>query len=174
MNILYRLGTIEDLPEVCAVVKAVTEALQKQGNFQWDEYYPDENFLRRDIQQNQLFLGIIEEQIAAIGVLNQYCEEEYQSGKWAEPNAPYYVLHRFCVNPKLQSQGIGRNMLSYIEQIAKQLGAQWIRLDVFAQNPHALRLYQTSGYQKTGSVHWKTGEFYLMEKHLVPFELIDF
>ena len=167
MNIQYRLGTMEDLPEVCTLVRSVTETLQKQGNFQWDEYYPDENFLRQDIQKNQLFLGIIEGELVAIGVLNQYCEAEYQSGKWTEPNAPYYVLHRFCVNPRLQSQGIGRNMLSCIEQTAIQLGAQWIRLDVFAKNPRAIRLYQHSGYQKTGSVHWKTGEFYLMEKHLI-------
>ena len=166
MNLQYRLGTKKDLPEICAVVAAVTKEMQKQNIFQWDAYYPGAILLEKDIAQNQLFVGQTEKQIAAIYVLNQTCEEEYCKGKWSAPEAPYYVLHRLCVRPELQNQGIGKATMANIEQTVLTRGIHWIRLDVFIHNPYALQLYQHFGYQIVGSVHWCTGEFYLMEKHL--------
>lgn len=47
------------------------------------------------------------------------------------------------------------------------LGGGAVRLDIFSQNPHALRLYTKLGYAPVGTVRWRMGDFILMEKKLV-------
>lgn len=61
---------------------------------------------------------------------------------------------------------------------AEQFKINAIRLDVFSQNPFALKLYEKCGYAKTGTVNWRKGIFYLMEKylfhpHVDPLTVID-
>lgn len=49
---------------------------------------------------------------------------------------------------------------------ASESDIESIRLDVFTQNPFALRLYEKTGYRKTGTADWRKGKFILMEKVL--------
>lgn len=39
------------------------------------------------------------------------------------------------------------------------MGIQAIRLDVFRQNPYALRLYENLGYEKTGDADCEREDF---------------
>ena len=76
------------------------------------------------------------------------------------------MLHRLCVNPKFQNQGVAKKTLIYIEEQLRNAGTKAIRLDVFTQNPYALKLYEKAGYHKTGTADWRKGRFLLMEKNL--------
>ena len=49
----------------------------------------------------------------------------------------------------------------------RSLGGSAVCLDVFSQNPHALRLYTKLGYAPVGTVRWRMGDFILMENKLV-------
>ena len=101
-----------------------------------------------------------------IYVINKECDEEYSDGNWKYPDSSYSVIHRLCVNPKYQNQGIGKLTLQHIERQVKKQGSETIRLDVFSLNPYALKMYKKLGYSKTGEVHWRKGKFYLMEKKI--------
>ena len=76
------------------------------------------------------------------------------------------MIHRLCVNPAFQNDGIGRSTMKWIEDVVSAKGIQAIRLDTFCENPIAIRLYESLGYQKVGYVHWRKGKFVLMEKLL--------
>ena len=80
----------------------------------------------------------------------------------------FCVIHRLCVNPKFQKQGIAKKTLIYIEEKLQKECVKSIRLDVFTENPYALRLYEKAGYHKTGTADWRKGKFLLMEKLLTP------
>ena len=41
-------------------------------------------------------------------------------------------------------------------------------MDVFSENPFALKLYKRNGYQVRGCADWRKGRFFLMEKSLLP------
>lgn len=162
----YRLGTMADLKEVCTVVKSAIVHMDQQNIFQWDDIYPNEEVLQQDIENQQLFVGIINNQIAVIYVLNQECDAEYKNGKWKYMNASYCVLHRLCVNPVFQNQGIGKLTMEHIEREVFLLGIQSIRLDAFTGNPYALKLYNKLHYNTVGFADWRKGRFCLMEKYL--------
>jgi len=57
-------------------------------------------------------------------------------------------------------------VLLHIEEQIKNMGYLSIRLDVFSENPYALKLYEKNGYEKRGHADWRKGRFFLMEKTL--------
>lgn len=170
MILQYRKATLHDLEEINCLVTHATDVLIKNGILQWDEIYPTKEDFRVDINNDQLYIGLMDEQIVVVYTLNQECEEEYQNGHWKYPDIPFYIVHRLCVHPDFQNQGIGKQTLLHIEAELLKIDIHAIRLDVFSNNPFSLKLYNSLNYSKVGHVDWRKGRFYLMEKYLLKQE----
>ena len=165
MKLQFRPAQANDLPEICALIRAATDAMARQGIFQWDEIYPAETDFCRDIEEGWLRVGTTGGRIAVLFALNRECDAEYQSGQW-KCGGSYLVLHRLCIHPEFQHRGLGRQAMACIEAQAAAMGARALRLDVFSRNPSALRLYEGLGYAAVGHADWRKGKFFLMEKAL--------
>lgn len=166
MNIEYRLGSLEDLGEIICLVKNCIIEMESNNIFQWDKLYPTSEDFIEDINNNSLYIGLSENIIVVIFVLNQESDEQYKKGEWRYPDRKYYVIHRLCVDCNFQNKGIAKQTMQFIERKLKKLNIQAIRLDVFSQNPYAINLYTHMGYSKVGYADWRKGRFYLMEKYL--------
>ena len=166
MEITYRLAGYEDLDDIFQLVERAVKQMEQEEIFQWDNVYPAREDFRNDIGQNQLYIGVAYDKIAVVYVLNKQCDEQYGNGKWQYTGENYRVIHRLCVVPDYQNKGIARTTLIHIEKELKALGIKAIRLDAFCENPYALKLYANNGYRKTGTAHWRKGEFFLMEKQI--------
>lgn len=166
MEILYRQAVMDDLDAIEQLVRQAVKEMVSQGIDQWDELYPKREDFEQDIQRGHMSLGILGGEIAVIYTINRECEPEYESAQWKSPDKSYCILHRLCVSPIFQNQGIARQTMEHIEREAAAKGIQAIRLDAFSQNPHALKLYQNCGFKKVGTARWRKGVFYLMEKYL--------
>lgn len=103
--------------------------------------------------------------IAVIYAINKECDVQYIKGKWQNPTEPFYIVHRLCVNPVFQNQGIAAITLRHIEEQLTAWGIHAVRLDVFSENTYALKTYAKMGYQKVGEADFRKGRFYLMEKY---------
>ena len=155
-----------DLNELLSLFRAATRQMDKQGIFQWDELYPDEGILSEDVARGNMTIGMIEGRIAVAFMLD-YCEDsDYESAHWRCRETQIVVLHRLCVHPDFQGQGIAQQAMNYLENEVRSHGRKTIRLDAFSQNPAALHLYESRGYQKAGSIQYRKGLFYLYEKDL--------
>lgn len=166
MNLVYRLGNLNDLDEIEELICNAIKEMKNQGIEQWGELYPIREDFEEDIKKKQLFVGLVEGEIAVIYTLNKEFDEAYKSGKWKQPEKTYCVIHRLCVNPKFQNKKVAKQAMGQIEETVRAEGIQAIRLDVYSLNPYALRLYDKCGYTKVGEVKWRKGIFYLMEKYL--------
>lgn len=165
MILKYRKATLDDLEEIWNIVGNSIDVMEENNIFQWDNLYPLKEDFQKDIVKNQLYLGLANDQIAVLYVLNQECDKEYENGDWKFKEEEFYIVHRLCVNPDFQNRGIARHTLLHIEKQLKSKGIYVIRLDVFQNNPYAIRLYDSLGYSKAGYADWRKGRFYLMEKH---------
>ena len=165
MILKYRKATLDDLEEIWNIVGNSIDVMEGNNIFQWDDLYPLKEDFQKDIVKNQLYLGLANDQIAVLYVLNQECDKEYENGDWKFKEEEFYIVHRLCVNPDFQNRGIARHTLLHIEKQLKSKGIYVIRLDVFQNNPYAIRLYDSLGYSKAGYADWRKGRFYLMEKH---------
>lgn len=155
---------IMDLPDICTIFEKATRVMNDNRIHQWDNLYPNQEIIREDILNSQMYLGVIENQIASVFVLNQQSEAEYENGNWKYKDSAYKVVHRLCVDPTFQKMGVGTKTMQIIENLQKNEGTAAIRLDAFSLNPYALRMYEKLGYIKVGEVNWRTGLFYLYEK----------
>lgn len=162
----FRRGTTEDLDEIESLVKKAIELMKNQGIHQWDEVYPTREVFSEDIENDSLYVAAVNNKIIAVYVLNQDCEDEYYECKWDNPDESACIIHRLCVLPDFQNKGIGSKLLAHIEEQIKDMGYKSVRLDVFSENPYALKLYSKNGYEKRGQADWRKGRFFLMEKTL--------
>lgn len=166
MELQFRLAKKDDLDSVMDMFSAAIAEMSREGIEQWDSLYPDKDTLEDDIDNNQLFIGMLEDAIVSAYVLNQEYDEQYANGAWKYPNSTFYVIHRLCVNPSYQNQRIGTLTLTHIENELRDKGIDTIRLDAYTLNPYAIKMYERLEYGKVGLAQWRKGKFYLMEKKL--------
>lgn len=166
MEIKYRPAVCEDISEIMTLVNKAVAEMERNGIKQWDEIYPTKEDFTEDIAQGELYAGTIDKKIAVIYAINQSCDEEYKNGKWQYPKEPFGVIHRLCVSTDHQRMGIAAGTVMHIEEQLRDKGMNVIRLDVFTENPYALRLYRKQGFKETGTVRWRKGKFLLMEKYI--------
>lgn len=60
-----------------------------------------------------------------------------------------YYLSNLAVHPQYQGQGIGKQLLCFIEDKARQKNLQRLELDVSAENHRAIDFYSHLGYRVT-------------------------
>lgn len=162
----FRLAEKKDIECICSIIASAIEEMENNQIYQWDEIYPAKTDFLEDIEKENLFVGMIDNDFSVLFTLNKECDEQYKNGIWKYPDSEYCVIHRLCVNPKYQNRGVAGKTLNYIEDKLRNSGIETIRLDVFCRNPFALSLYRNNGYIEVGTAWWRKGKFLLMEKHL--------
>lgn len=164
-DMIMRKANAIDLSDAVGLFAGAIRKMKEDGMEQWDEIYPDREILEKDIVSGQMYLCEIQKAIASAFTLNSECDAEYSNGKW-RLDGSYLVVHRLCVNPSLQNQGIGTKTMTILENMLRADGIKAVRLDAFSSNPHALKMYEKLGYIKVGEANWRKGLFYLYEKAL--------
>ncbi|MFT8315598.1 MAG: GNAT family N-acetyltransferase [Clostridium sp.] len=161
-----RKAELEDLNIIMDIFRNAINVMNDNNIPQWDEIYPTNVILEQDILKKQMYVGIKDNTIVSIVVVNNEFDVQYKHGNWKYDNERFAVVHRLCVNPIYQNQKIGKNTMIMIEDLLQKKGIQSIRLDAFSLNPYALKMYQKLEYQKAGEANWRKGLFYLLEKKL--------
>ena len=149
-----------------ALIKAAIIQMEADGIYQWDDIYPTKEDFINDIEKKSLYLAFDSKKLAAIYVISKESDAAYKNANWQYSDEFAYILHRFCVSPAYQNKGIGKEVLTHIEEQIHEMGYGSVRLDVFTENPYAQKLYRKSGYQVRGYADWRKGRFDLMEKKL--------
>ena len=165
-EIVMRLAKPEDMNAVYAVFRDAVKDMNARNIPQWDEIYPTPALLEDDLARGELYVGETQDGVAAAVVLNETCDPAYQNAAW-EGAGPAVIVHRLCVSPAAQGKGVGRGLMTAVEDWARAHGYAEIRLDAFSLNPHALRMYEGLGYIQRGEALWRKGLFYLLEKRLI-------
>ena len=163
-HIKFRQGCPADLDAVCSLVTDAIAEMERRGIHQWDALYPTREDFAADIQKKTLYTAMMQGQIAAVYVLSRDCDPAYRLVHWSCPDETACILHRLCVAPGMQNRGVGTAVLRHMESRLRALGFESVRLDVFSENPAAVRLYEKNGYERRGFADWRKGRFWLMEK----------
>ena len=165
MDAVFRSAEACDFEPIASLFAQAISHMCANGIEQWDDIYPDAALLRGDIQNGEMHVLERGGDIFAAVVVNGRQDEEYAQGDWRCGNNAA-VIHRLCVHPKHQHQGVAAEVMRHAERLIAARGYDSIRLDAYTQNPYALRLYERFGYQRAGEVTYRKGRFVLMEKAL--------
>jgi len=167
MDKILRKAKEQELAEIVLIFKKAISKMSTQNIFQWDDKYPDEEILRKDILKGELHVLCEGEVIKACVVLNETQNIEYQTGEWQYSEGKIGVVHRLCIHPDYQGQGNGTILMQLVEAYLREGGYHIIRLDTFAPNRIARSLYEKMGFTYAGEVTFDDrGYFKLMEKKI--------
>ena len=166
-KIIVSKAEMDDLSEIVEIYEKAIKHMNECNINQWDEVYPNENIFFKDILKKQLYVGRMDEEIVSVFCVNTEYNESYDTVEWQYPELKYKVIHRFCVKPEYQNQGIGYATMQVIDERLKAKGVQAVRMDYFSENPYAQKLLQKVGFDVVGEATWRKGLFYILEKKLV-------
>lgn len=150
------------LNSVMSMVRAAIEDMESKNIFQWDDIYPTEEIITADLNAGSVYGLFTGEKISAFVVVNEIQHFMYETIFWKYSKP--LVIHRLTVHPEYQGRGYAKELVTFAEKIAEENQYDSIRLDAFIPNHVAVRLYESSGYEKRGVIRFRKGDFYAMEK----------
>ncbi len=164
-------ATEADIPELVRLTAACVAKMRSEGIEQWDEVYPAESDLRRDIAAQAVWVLREGGRIAGCLTFDDTLDPLWAEIPWQHTAAPIAAVHRVMVAPADQGRGLARKLMAFAEAEAKRQEFKTIRLDSFLQNPASMALYEKLGYTKAGTAKMRKGLFAGFEKSLmVPTE----
>lgn len=163
---MIRKAGMDDKPSILNMIQRVIADMESKGIDQWDGVYPDEDVIKTDLAAGTLYVYEDKSVLKGMIVLNNDQSEEYKNVNWSFHAGKQLVIHRLCVDPRFQGQGIARQLMSDAEEYGRKLYYHSVRLDAFTENTRACRFYERLGYRKAGVVRFRKGEFYCFEKDL--------
>ncbi|MDA3854254.1 MAG: GNAT family N-acetyltransferase [Bacteroidales bacterium] len=162
-----RVANIMDLPAIIKLMKRVIPVMLASGNEQWDDEYPTKEIFKKDINEHNLFVLIIDKQVLGAVVINAIFPPEYKHIPWkTSPNT--YTFHRMMVDPEIQGKGIATALFRFIEKRGKKMGLKSVRVDTNTNNKTMRALFEKFNYTFVGIVHFrnKPSDFRCYEKTL--------
>src|SRR6266702_4248303 len=129
-----RLASSQDVYEIMKLIRSCVCHMESQGINQWDDIYPDEANVQRDIGLHELYLLEQDSRLCGIITLNEFQEPAYQEMNW-QFGGKALVVHRLAIEPSYQGKGFARELMQFALEFAKERQYETIRLDAFAYNP---------------------------------------
>ena len=116
--------------------------------------YPSAGSVRVKTAVGHQFMCLEDSKVIGAFVLNDDPQGRYENAQWSNPLAlgEYMVCHTLATDPEFQGKGIGRQMVEFCVEYAKEHGYKAIRLDVVPDNSPARKLYEKCGFQYAGDV----------------------
>lgn len=157
MSLTYsRRATPSELPAIMAIIDHAKAMLKADGSPQWQDGYPDQATLKRDIAAQTCWLLLVDGQVAATAtaiVADDPNYHEITQGHWANPVDPYMTIHRTAIGADFAGQHLSRLFLSNLISHFYQQGIRNFRLDTHALNQRMQGLAESFGYQHRGKIY---------------------
>jgi len=149
---MIQLAKISQIPEILSMTDACRLAMEANGIYQWTTEYPSKKAFENDIERNELYVFLRDNDIIGCIVISLFMDEEYRTVDWLTENGTNYYIHRLGVHPDFQGLGFAQRLMDFGENFARQQNALSVRLDTFSQNKRNQKFYEQRGYTRLGDI----------------------
>ncbi len=157
---MIRTGGISDIDAILNITKSCTLHMIQNYIYQWNEHYPDRGSFINDVENQELYVYIINGKVVACISLCRHMDEVYLPVKWKTKNGNNLYIHRLAVHTDFQKNGIGKILMDFAEKYAREKKFVSVRLDTFSVNKRNLKFYESRGYQRLERIYFpKQSEF---------------
>lgn len=145
-------ATTKNILEVMYLLQHCIEDFNKNSVYQWNASYPDYFKLLKEVERESLFM--VKTKGVCIGTItiDEKQEEVFNDVEWKNTSENFLVIHRIAVFPSWQKKGVGRKLIEFAEEFAKDNNFKSIRLDVSSSSEHLIKLYKSIGFDYTGDI----------------------
>lgn len=164
----FRKASITDKQAIWTILQQAILRRKKDGSDQWQDGYPNEEVVQRDLDRGIGYVLVIDNSIAgyAAVILNdEPAYNELKGGTWLT-NGDFFVVHRIAVSDQFIGQGLGKTIMECIEELAYDRGVPSIKVDTNFDNAAMLKTFEKLGYTYCGEVTFRGGVRKAFEKVL--------
>jgi GNAT superfamily N-acetyltransferase len=166
VNVKVRPATAAEVPAIQATrLSAAEELTDHHGDGQWS-YVSSENTLVDALNSGLLFVIDADGMLVGTFRLTDRKIAFYQERWFAEPDAPAAYLRDMAIAPDRQRQGVGRQAIAAIEELAQRHGARALRLDAYVGPAGAGPFYRKCGYTRVHKGSFNNVQLEYYEKRL--------
>ena len=152
--IKIELAEINDINDIMKMIHDCANDLIGKNIFQWNEKYPSRDIFLSDIEKKNLFILKNNSGIIGCIALSHEKDIEYTDVKWLTKDDKNLYLHRLAVDPKFQKKGIGKLLMDFAEDYARNNKFISVRLDTFSKNERNNRFYKSRKYIQLDDVYF--------------------
>lgn len=169
-GLVLRAAVADDLPRIREIIAQAKAQMRALGSAQWQDGYPAEADIRRDIDRGYGSVMIRPDspgRAIAYGAVVFDSEAAYADieGKWLTEE-PYVVVHRLAVADEEKRRGVAGCFMRNVEALARARGVTAFRIDTNFDNRYMLRLVERQGFVYCGKIRYVSGERLAFEKRL--------
>lgn len=149
-----RQTTFKDIPEIITIINEGKAYLKDQGIDQWQNGYPNESVIEKDILAEEAYVLEEDGNIVGTAMISFAGEKSYETieGKWLS-SLPYAVLHRVAIPNALKGRGLAGILLEKAEELCRKRGVQALRIDTHEKNKSMQQLLNKSGFTYCGVIY---------------------
>lgn len=140
-----------DLPALNEMFTAIVEHMERTGVPIWNEFYPFDYF-EEDIESGVMY--VLEEggDITAAFSLCRECQGAAHVS-WERFDASVIYFDRFGVSVEHRRMGVGRQAIACAEDLAREMGGEYLRLFVVDINLPAISFYESCGFSRAAGYY---------------------
>lgn len=111
--------------------------------------YPSIHSVRECFKNSTQYIVMKQGEIVGAFILDEDPAHDYLNGKWSVQlkSGEYLSIHALAVSLRHQKQGIGKEIVRFCIDFAKNNGYKSVRLDVVPGNEPAAKLYEGLGFR---------------------------
>ena len=157
MSLLIARGSLDDVPETDALIRATADWLIQKGEPLWGPTETSLDELMDVTRAGELVVGRVDDELATCMYLHH---EDRVFWPQVAPGEAFYI-HRLAVARKFAGRGYAHAMLDWAVREARARGRPFLRLDC---EPRAklLGLYASAGYRPVDSAPIQVGEHFVV------------
>ncbi len=166
-----RLAEKTDLEKLKTMYSNIAKnLLENQIYIYWSEWYPYADFEEFDIENQNLY--VLEDSSEIVGAFClSHNHENADKVSWNHQTNNACYLSKLGVDIAHLKQGIGKTLITHASNLAKNRGAETLRLFVVDENTPALRLYKKCGFKNAIGTLQEYLDFHAVTLTELPFDL---
>lgn len=157
---IIRTSEISDLSQIVNLLNQAKSYFERSGIDQWQNGYPNGDNILQDIVEGKSFVFFDHNQVLGTMYFTIGKEPNYEvieDGQWLTDSDTYAVMHRIVVDERIKGKGVAKQMLDYVESVAKQSHIGSLRIDTHKDNLSMQRFLQKNGFQPCGIIYVEDG-----------------
>lgn len=152
---IYKKATKEDLGIILDLVKEAQKFLKEQGVHQWQDGYPGDRDIIKDLIEQESFLFY--EGGVAIGYMTivLHPEESYNKlleGEWLNKNQTEGAMHHVIISKLARGKGLSKELFDLGIHICRIHGKESIRIDTHPDNSRMQHVICKNNFHKCGVI----------------------
>ena len=155
----FRKTVKTDINDVMNIIRQAQVYFKELGINQWQNDYPNVEIINNDIDNENSYVLLKDNNIVATAAISFEEEKTYDSiyeGQWIS-NKEYAVIHRIAVNNNYKGLGISSKIIRNVEQLCLKKGVYSIKVDTHEENLSMQKMLKKNQFQYCGVIYLEDG-----------------